>query len=348
MAEPLCPYFGACGGCSSQHVAYDSQLEWKRKKVVAVTGQDKVAVFHGQQYGYRNRMDFLMGGGAFGLRRKGKVGIIDVERCPISQDAINELLKEIREVLSGVDSKSILSIIIRPSCVVFVLDGNSSRLAPVMELIKIFAAKTSCANVVVSYPGESAFAVKGDNVLSHSILGKNFLFPADGFFQNNSVVAEKMHAYCRQLLAAHKTDAASLLDLYGGVGCFGLINADLFKQALIVEEVAASIECAQKNIEVHGVKNAKAMALDAKRIGRLTPLKPLFVIADPPRSGMDPKTIDALNAFQPEAIIYISCNVEQLAKDLPKFKNYEIKSAAIFDLFPNTPHIEAVVELIRK
>ena len=74
----------------------------------------------------------------------------------------------------------------------------------------------------------------------------------------------------------------------------------------------------------------------------------LFVITDPPRSGMHPKTILQLKELQPKVIIYISCNINQLKKDLPKFKDYKIKSAALFDLFPQTLHSEGVVELVKE
>jgi tRNA/tmRNA/rRNA uracil-C5-methylase (TrmA/RlmC/RlmD family) len=63
---------------------------------------------------------------------------------------------------------------------------------------------------------------------------------------------------------------------------------------------------------------------------------------------MHPKTIDQLNKLKPKVIIYISCNIEQLGRDLPKFKDYKLKSSALFDLFPHTPHAEGVVELILK
>jgi len=61
---------------------------------------------------------------------------------------------------------------------------------------------------------------------------------------------------------------------------------------------------------------------------------------------MHPKAILELNEHKPKVIIYVSCNVEQLSKEIPRFKNYSVKSAAMFDLFPQTPHIEAVVELV--
>jgi 23S rRNA (uracil747-C5)-methyltransferase len=63
---------------------------------------------------------------------------------------------------------------------------------------------------------------------------------------------------------------------------------------------------------------------------------------------MHPKTIEQLNKLKPKAIIYISCNIEQLGKDLPKFKDYDTKNVAMFDLFPHTPHVEAIVELMLK
>ncbi|MBS3161724.1 23S rRNA (uracil-5-)-methyltransferase RumA, partial [Candidatus Woesearchaeota archaeon] len=73
-----------------------------------------------------------------------------------------------------------------------------------------------------------------------------------------------------------------------------------------------------------------------------------YVITDPPRSGMHPKTIQQLNVIKPEVIIYISCNIEQLGKDLEKFPGYKIKNAAMFDMFPQTNHIEAIVEMVKK
>ena len=89
------------------------------------------------------------------------------------------------------------------------------------------------------------------------------------------------------------------------------------------------------------------MVLSGGQIGRLKFTSPLYVITDPPRVGMEQKAIAELHKLKPEVIIYISCSVEQLQKDLAKFKGYVLKSAALFDLFPQTNHMEAVVELVR-
>ena len=160
-------------------------------------------------------------------------------------------------------------------------------------------------------------------------------------------MAEKMLEYVHALLGKHDTKQAALLDLYGGVGTFGIILADLFQSVTTVESVPSCVKAAEKNIAENKVPNVKATLLDAMQLKKLTLQKPLFVVTDPPRSGMHPKTIQQLNVLQPEVIIYVSCNIQQLAKDLPKFKNYQIKSAALFDLFPQTPHVEAIVELVK-
>jgi len=231
----------------------------------------------------------------------------------------------------------------------------STKLEEATALIEAFAKTSTAQNILVAYApcdteisiSEDFFVVKGKDVIKETLLGKTFWYPIQGFFQNNTVMAEKMQAYVNTLLKSHQTQNAHLLDLYGGVGCFGIINAALFKSVVIVESVKPSIDQAEKNIQENKIANAQAIVLDAAQLKKLTLPKPLFVITDPPRSGMHPKTIEQLNILQPEVLIYVSCNIDQLGKDIPKFKNYQLKSAALFDFFPQTNHAEAVVELVQ-
>ena len=99
--------------------------------------------------------------------------------------------------------------------------------------------------------------------------------------------------------------------------------------------------------QVEWNKNAEAVALDAKNIGRINFSRPLHVITDPPRTGMEPKAVQQLLKLGPETITYISCNPRQLKKEMLKFsKYYTIKSVALFDMFPQTNHMEIVVEMV--
>lgn len=374
MTVPKCPYFRKCGGCTSQHIPYDLQLENKKKSLsYAVFSRYEeeqkrsIKVFSGKEYYYRNRMDFVFFDKGIGFRQMDRWDkIIDIKECLIANQEINRLLTEVRESFIGVDAFDVRSqtgtfryaVIRTPkddSSISFTINSRSSRINEAVEKIKRFAETTKADNILVTYAdpdtetsiSEDFFVVKGSEKLHDSFLGKEFAYHVQGFFQNNPEIAEKMHEYVNDLLKQHETRQAQLLDLYAGVGTFGIINADLFKKVAIVEEFAGSIDLAKENIKANEVMNAEAIVLDAKQIKRLALGKPLFVITDPPRSGMHANTIAELNRLQPETIIYISCNQKQLSKDLPKFRNYRIKSTALFDLFPQTNHSEAVIELVK-
>ncbi|HII30247.1 23S rRNA (uracil(1939)-C(5))-methyltransferase RlmD [Candidatus Woesearchaeota archaeon CG08_land_8_20_14_0_20_47_9] len=366
MTKPLCPYFDRCGGCTLQKLPYEAQIEGKKKRFASAISFDSIKVFSGSTYSYRNRMDMLFHPGGLGLRQRGRwQNIIDVERCAIADDGINSLIGEIRGFFTGVDAfdikrhtgtfrYAVIRTANRDSSVSFVLNDSSARLADAIAQIKEFAEKASANNIIVTrVPPDSDlsvyddyFVVKGKDMISEVYLGRRLWYNVQGFFQNNHGMAERMHEYCQGVLQGYETRQACLLDLYGGVGCFGIINANLFKNVTIVEEFKQAVDAANMNIRENMAGNVKAVQLDARQLRRLTLPGQLFVITDPPRSGMDPKAIQQLNALKPEAIIYVSCNIRQLAKDIPKFRGYRIRSAALFDFFPQTPHSEAVVELV--
>ncbi|MEM2138842.1 MAG: 23S rRNA (uracil-5-)-methyltransferase RumA, partial [Candidatus Woesearchaeota archaeon] len=98
--EPLCPYFGKCGGCLAQHIDYNLQLQNKKNVVKNATGfdSDKIKVFCDEPYYYRNRMDFIFHKKGIGFREKGKWhSIVNIEKCYIANEKINNLVKEIRD-----------------------------------------------------------------------------------------------------------------------------------------------------------------------------------------------------------------------------------------------------------
>ncbi len=377
---PLCPYFGKCGGCTAQHLEYSQQLNNKRKWLAQATNfpEMEINVFSDKEYFYRNRMDFKVRKGKIGLRSKDHPSeIIDVEKCVIAVGKINVLLAEVRsfflkERLSGEYSGCFKEIIIRATTfgdtsISFVLNSESSKLREAQELIKEFARITSAQNVLITYnfieedttrkedgdvsedfSQNDSFVVKGLDRLQEKLLGMPFFFPAQGFFQNNTLVAEKMQDYVKKMLKNYPTKKATLLELYAGVGTFGIINSENFAKVIMVESFKPAAEMAKINLAENGIKNAEVLAKEAHQLRKLQLSSPLYVITDPPRSGMDERVIRQLNELKPEVLVYISCNHLQLGKDLLKLKSYEVKSMALFDLFPQTPHLETVAELVRK
>ena len=388
MANPLCPLFGKCGGCSAQHIEYAAQLEKKRQFVEGLIQKsginilnDEIQIFSDRPYGYRNRMDFIFHQNGLGLREKGDwKHVVDVENCPISNDRLNILLKEVREFFQkNKDKLKVFDIfkktgtlryaVIRTpdfsgdSSISFVINSDDND-PQTVECLKQFSQNCTANNIILALVpkntdnsiSEEYAVIKGNDFLKERFCGLDFYYDIQGFFQNNSIMAEKMLKYCKNLFESYnlQKEKSVLVDLYGGVGTLGIINSPMFSEVLTVESYKKSTEKAEMNIKSNSIKNVKALCQDATSLKKLnldlwSKGKDLYILTDPPRSGMHKKTIQHLLEIKPKAIIYVSCNPQQLSVELEKFKeDYKISSMAMFDLFPQTPHIETVVELIRE
>lgn len=365
--EPRCPYFGACGGCTVQDIPYEIQLENKREVLREATGIQDIRVLAGEPWFYRNRMDFVFHRDGLGFRRRGSwQEMVDVDRCPISRQPLNLLLEEVREAFAGVFYFDVrrrfgtycYAVIRTPgddSSVSIVLNQKSKKLDEAVQRIEAFASHTSAANVLVTFiphnrnvsVSEDYRVIKGRDILAESYLERSFLFPAQGFFQVNREVAEKVHTVCGEILSNYPTRGARLLDLYGGVGTFGLMNASRFQEVTILENYPRAVEAARLNVRDQDAENVRVVSLDARRLREIEMEPPFFIILDPPRSGMHPKTLKRLNELNPEALLYISCNPRHLAADLKILDTYHVRGVTLFDMFPQTPHLEAMVELVK-
>lgn len=380
LIEAKCQYFGSCGGCSAQHILYELQLSNSKKimaKLLSVK-EETLLVFSDSSYNYRNRMDFIVHKNGLGLRKKGQWDkIIDIKDCKIALPTLNKLLLEVREFLLGLPSgidyfdikKQIGSMkycLIRvsmsgDSSVAFCLNEDSGTLKEAIETVKNYSVVSSAKNVIISYQpkekdqsiSENYFVCKGSDILHEELCGLKYSYSVQGFFQNNPMMAEKMINYVKGLFTAYsETKNIQLLDLYGGVGTFGVALADLFEKVFVMELFAPSIDLAKKNISENNLSNVSALVGDVKQFRKLgfDSNKKTFVLVDPPRSGIVPKALVRLKELSPSVLVYVSCNPTQLAKDLVRLRawGYEVKSTALFDLFPQTPHMEVVVELVRE
>jgi 23S rRNA (uracil-5-)-methyltransferase RumA len=368
MIEPLCPLFGRCGGCSLQDVDYADQLEKKRAHLSEVLDFRDIPVHSAQSFGYRNRMDFVFHKDGLGLREKGAYDrFVKVEECPIARPEINALLAEVSQAFSdafyfdvrrrfGAFCYAVIRTTSADSSLSLVLNQKDKKLDYWRERIADYAQTSKARNVLVTLIppnrnvsiSEDYSVIKGADRLREDSLGCSFLFPVQGFFQVNQAVAVKVHEYVLSLLSRYDTENTTLLDLYGGVGTFGIINASLFKEVIILESYEPAVRCAEDNIAANRIANARTLLEDAKRLKTIKLPSSPTVILDPPRSGMHPKTVEHLNTMGAERIIYVSCNAKILAQDLEKLDSYRITSAALFDMFPQTEYFETVVELIRR
>lgn len=363
--EKICPYFNKCGGCDFQDLPYEEQVKRKINLVKEYLHTDINEVFPSPYFHYRNRMDFTFFKNGIGLREKGKwYKFVDIEYCLIAKEKINNLLKEIREFFKEVDSFDIKKhfgtfryAVIRScltSTISIVINQNSPYKEKAIELIKNFAFVTSADNLLVcEVPhntdvsiSENYYVIKGIDLLYTKVKEKEFYFHSQGFFQINDELTNKLHQYVSKILEKYETNNGHLLDFYGGVGVFGIMNSEKFKEVIVIDNHPLSLNLVKKNSELNKAKNIYPILLEDKKIKEISFNTPLFVICDPPRSGINPKAIKYLNKIKPKLILYISCNLIQLVKDLKEFTNYKINSVAFFDFFPQTKNIEVVVELI--
>ena len=139
----------------------------------------------------------------------------------------------------------------------------------------------------------------------------------------------------------------NVLDLYCGVGSIGIYISDKVKSITGIEIINDAIKNAENNKKINNVNNIKFIC--GKVEDNLDDINNIdTIIVDPPRVGLNKKAIDNIITINPNKIIYVSCNSTTLARDINYMKNYKLKNIKLFDMFPNTNHIESVCILERK
>ncbi|NJL43793.1 MAG: 23S rRNA (uracil(1939)-C(5))-methyltransferase RlmD [Nitrosarchaeum sp.] len=378
----LCPYFGQCGGCQTQHLEYEVQLTNKQRFVTDKLRKEGIEhppprIIPSNPYHYRNRMDFIFTPEGPGMRRQGRWDrMITTRTCPISNARINTLLAEVWTWLEKNTSEldifdvrakqgTLRYAVIRcteytdSSSITFILNTNSTKITKHQELIQTFSKTTTAQNILIGLvPRDTdqsvtsdCYTIKGDVYLTETLHGKNLRYHSQAFFQNNSAMAQAMIKHAEHLL----NDAGgTLLDLYGGVGTFGICLAEHFQHALIIENSAESIKAAQHNIASNNLHNTTAHLTTRPHSPQKTShqtSKPNPSPSSPTRhaAACSPKTTSKpCLRLKPQRILYISCNPAQMAKELRHLRNYNITDLALFDLFPQTNHIEAMALLERQ
>jgi tRNA/tmRNA/rRNA uracil-C5-methylase (TrmA/RlmC/RlmD family) len=303
---PACRYFGDCGGCQYQHIAYASQLQLKQKQICdlfqRIGGFDPAIVAPlvpcPQPYGYRNRImirsqwDKFKQGLNIGFIRADNRLVVDIEECPIAEPALNEQIKNVR------------------------------RHPPPKGGLK----------VVLRIPPE------------------DWEVPRDSFFQNNFFLLPKLVEVVGQRL--REAETKHLVDVYCGVGFFGIELAKLVESFVGVELDRLAIQSARKNALSHGVSNGELVAGAAEELlpGLLQRFTPpaTTVLLDPPRKGCPRQMLELLRQIRPAQVIYVSCHPATMARDLNALCAdgvFTLAQVTPFDMFPQTQHIETIADL---
>jgi 23S rRNA (uracil1939-C5)-methyltransferase len=381
--EAPCPYFGHCGGCRLQHLAYPAQLAFKARQVhECLTRLGGLPPFElrpivaaPEPYGYRNKMEFTIAepGPVLGLHAAERYDVVlDIERCLLQSDTMNALLDEFRRevrsrglsVWDPQSERGLLRFLTvregRGTGQAMVNIVASARdieaLAPVAERLR--ARVPATIGVLLNVNDRKASVAVGSE--EHLLLGRDhltelldgvaFQVSANSFFQTNTVQAERLFAIVAEACALDGRD--TVLDLYSGTGAISLLLARRAARVYGIEVSAAAVGDAIRNARANGIDNCTFMTGEVRHVlPGLTSegVRASVVVADPPRAGFHPKALAALGTLAPARIVYVSCNPATLARDVGDLarRGYHLEWVQPVDMFPQTPHIEAVARLSR-
>jgi tRNA/tmRNA/rRNA uracil-C5-methylase (TrmA/RlmC/RlmD family) len=184
------------------------------------------------------------------------------------------------------------------------------------------------------------------------VRGRKIFYSLDTFFQANLSILEKIVSKIESLIEWQEDTV--FLDLYSGVGLFGIALADRAKKVVMIEEVGDSVTVAQFNVRYHRMEHVKMLVgkVETHLPEVLTELqgKPCVALIDPPRGGLASSAIETLGqAADLRSLFYLSCSPESLARDLKHLAKvgWGVKKIMPFDFFPRTRHLETLVWLAR-
>lgn len=376
VREAICSLSGRCGGCSLLTFDYFDQLESKKQRLKYLFSVEKIKhlpeikVFFKDEYFYRNRMDFAFSENGLSLREKGKFyKLVPVKKCFIANERINFLLFEINEWFEkNRDKLDIFNIkkntgtlryaVIRASyylncsTITFIFNKNSERLKEQKEILYQYCKNSSANNILYGYvkPNSDLSStddyeiIKGNDLLNEKLKNFTYFYHSQGFFQNNSKVTEDIMEFLKEKIGE---EYDFLVDFYGGIGTFGIFLSQKAKEIIIADNSKANLSCAEKNIKENNILNARVIMVEDSKPGIFLDMiknkKTLFVV-DPPRAGIHKNSLKLIQEILPEKILYISCNPKNMVKDVSLLlEKYNIRDIAIFDMFPQTEHMEVVV-----
>lgn len=384
--EQKCSHFGVCGGCSSQTVPYDKQLEFKKEQVLKLFEDAKVTTgnFKGIEespilWEYRNKMEFTFGdeekGGplTLGMHMKGKsFGVINVDQCTLVDEDFRKILtltvdyfrsKELPYYRIMARQGYLRNLIVRKAKKTGEILVNlvtttqiDFDLSEWLELLKKQSYEGKLATVIHTENDSLSEAVivdklnvlLGEGYITEELLGLKFKISPLSFFQTNSLGAEKLYSIVRDFMG--DADKKVVFDLYCGTGTIGQIAAGKAQKVVGIELIEEAVVAANENAKLNGLNNCTFIAGDVAETIKTVTDKPDIIILDPPRSGVMPKAVEYVIKFNAKDIIYVSCNPKSLVTDLARlqYAGYEICETVLMDMFPNTPHVETVVKLCKK
>ena len=349
IPERTVPQFTPVPGMVYADLDYSAELRFKQDQLENFLWKVQPSVLPlevvpaPRQLNYRNKAVYHTekrgGKWLVGYRQEPDHRVVDIEQDPLACAEINRALPEIRAGVVALLTRGARAV--RESAKA--ADNVTIRYTPV--------------DGVKWWMGEPPFGME----LTERTAGIKFRVPGDGFYQVNPEVGDRLVETVRRAYLADSANAAHLLDLYCGVGVFGLAclkgwkekggtagaGAANFEPHLTgVESGRNAIACAKKNAADLGLRGNFFCERVGGSLGRIKVGPHHTVILDPPRGGLEPNVPAWLAKRAAPRVFYVSCDPATLTRDLSALaKAYQIEKVTLFDMFPRTARFETFVEL---
>ena len=341
--DVLRPYYDICGGCSISAYTYQDELEYKVNNVIDIFKRNEIdikpnIIKSDNRYGYRNKITLQVSNGIIGLYEEDSNKIVDVDKCLLVSDKLNEIIDIIKK---NINVNKCSKIVIRDTYygIMIIFYGSVNN----EEVIKYLDNRVVC---IYTYDNKYK-CIYGEKYLYEMIGEYKYRISPDSFFQVNSRTVNKLYnKVVEYAIEDEKKD--NLVDLYCGTGTIGIYLSKYFNSIIGIELNKQAVEDAKENARINDVNNIEFYAGDVGKIinGQI---KADVIVVDPPRSGLDKRTKDIILKIKANKIVYVSCNPLTLARDIKELESgYDLGDITLVDMFPNTHHVESVILLQRK
>jgi len=369
-----CPHFAVCGGCHYQHIPYDAQLRYKTeilretlRRIGRVEWPGEIRVHSAQPWGCRNRAQwkvrpFAENGAAAGGDPRLGIGyygansttLVPVNDCPILSPAPIKALLSLRDALAaGALPRTLREIEVFASpeapaakaklLLTATFAGLPARATEIGA--KIRAAVPDIESLLLHDPARERMELDGPGFIEYETPVAKYRVGHFSFFQVNDFLVGPLQEQVTQSSAAGVGREGLALDLYAGVGLFAVPLARHFDRVVAVESNPAAARDLASNVRGQGAIEVRTA--DVEEFLANYKAQPDLVVLDPPRAGLAPGVVHRLLRLSPRRIKYLSCEPPTLARDLRLFLDagYRIAEIRLFDLFPQTFHIETLARL---
>lgn len=382
--EPFCSVYKRCGGCSAQHIDYNMQLIIKNNMVKSCLAKQNVkakvinsTIGMGLPYYYRNKVQYPVRvdknkNTVMGFYSKRSHDVVENNCCYIQERVIDMLAKKIYELILeqkivGYDEVSntgeLRHLVIRRGyhtgqiMIIFVVNNkeciNDKRFVKLIQ--DIYKLTDSIKGIFINVNNsktneifsDETIKIIGDDYIQDYIGDFKYYISPKSFFQVNTLQAEVLYYTLKKELNLNGNEI--LFDLYSGVGSIGIFLSKNVKKVYGIEIEKTAVDMANLNIKENNLDNLEYIAgsvEDKIEEFKKRNIKPDVIVLDPPRKGLDDKSIDYILEFNPKKIGYVSCNPATMARDLKKLsEKYDISSITPVDMFPHTSAVECVCVL---